>query len=175
MNWLDYAATLTWSDYLPLYGFFVGSVAWKTTVWAGVIWTATHKFKWLPKWAQHTWQPSFKDSRTWMALVIWAMLITFPLGSFTAYHLSLEKAFANGKPITEVKFCKSWMGQEWTPVNVFDFCNDGPWTQFQKKTEKYGEPVIDPTLLKQLNTDPPVRSPFADEDGSWTQFKAGAK
>jgi len=92
MSWLDYAATLTWSNYLQLYGFFVGSVAWKTTVYAGMVWCATRVGKRL--WGQRvSWQPSFKDSKTWMGIVIAAMLVTFPLGGFATYHLSLEAVY----------------------------------------------------------------------------------
>jgi hypothetical protein len=96
MHWTDYINQISDSDYYMLYGFFVGSVAWKTGAYAGMLWVTTRipapKWKWLPDWCKkNLWRPSFKDSRIWMGIVIAAMLVTFPLGKFSQHHLALQK------------------------------------------------------------------------------------
>jgi hypothetical protein len=91
LSWTQYLDYVPDSAYLSLYGFYIGSVTWKTGVYAGMLWAATRSFKWFPKWLKNPWQPSFRDSRTWMGLVIAATLMTYPLGGIAGYYLSLEQ------------------------------------------------------------------------------------
>jgi Na+/H+-translocating membrane pyrophosphatase len=123
MAWIDiYVPT---SSYLMVYGFFAGSVAWKTTVYAGMVWASRAGARRAIKkgWRKATKMAnlSFKDSRTWMGIVIAAMLITFPLGGITNYFLALEQFYESNKTNPNV----SWgFMPEWKFDQMFAECRN---------------------------------------------------